>query len=136
MASPLSAGKFCKGLSLASALYLGSGLVNIFAQIEMPVPLIVASVYVACSVAGLFAVAAAFTRSPGTFRALALWSIGPAVPIFGTDSWQAAFLGLLNLPISFYLGFGRGRVFAGVNLVPGLLFALIAAYGTRWMRNT
>ena len=132
MASALSAGNVCKALSIVSALYLGSGLVNIFAG--MPVPRIVALVYAACFVAGLFAVAAAFMWSPGTFRTLALWSVGPAVPVFGTESWQVAFFGLLNLPISFYAGSGHGRVFAGLNLVPGLLFALLAVYSTKLVK--
>ncbi len=139
MARALSAGNVCKALSIISALYLGSGLVNIFAQMhaqmQMPVPRIVALVYVACFVAGLFAVAAAFRGSPGTFRALALWSVGPTVPIFGTESWQAAFVGLLNHYITFYLGFGRAAgVYAGVNVVPGLLFVLLAVYSTKLVK--
>ncbi|MGB2823414.1 MAG: hypothetical protein WBF17_20700 [Phycisphaerae bacterium] len=133
MARALSAANVCKAISIVSALYLGSGLVNMFFA-RMPVPRIVALVYVACSVAGLLAVAAAFMWSPETFRALALWSMGPVVPIFGTESWQVGFLGLLNLPISLYAGSDHGRVFAGVNLVPGVLFVLLAVYSTRLVK--
>ena len=132
MVNAVNASKVCKGLSIVSVLYLGSGLVNIFGGI--PVPRIVAAVYVLCVVVGLLAVAASFMWKPETFRALALWSVGPAVPILGTESWQMALPGLLNIPVSFYVSFGGDRIFVGVNLVSGLLFVFLAIFGNRLIK--
>jgi hypothetical protein len=132
MAEAVNAGKVCKVLSIVSVLYLGGGLVNIFGGI--PMPRIMAVLYVVCVVVGMLAVAASFMRIPETFRALVLWSVGPAVPILGTESWQVAFPGLLNIPISFYVSFGGGRIFAGVNLVSGLLFVFLAIFGNRLVK--
>jgi hypothetical protein len=132
MASKSSVRNVCKGLSIASTAYLAAGLVN--ALPRSPAPGILALLYLACLFVGLLAVAAAFMWSPRTFRALALWSIGPAVPMFGTDSWQAAFPGLINLHTSFYLTVGGSRLLVGANLVPGMLFVLLAVYASKLVK--
>ena len=132
MASKSSVRNVCKGLCIGSTAYLAAGLVSALAR--SPGPGILAFLYLVCLFIGLLAVAAAFMWSPRTFRALLLWSIGPAVPMFGTESWQVAFPGLVNLPVSFYLAFGGSRVFAGVNLAPGVLFVLLAVYGNKLVK--
>ena len=117
--------KVCRALSIVNVAYLGSGVISIL-MATSPLPGIAVVLYVGCFVLALAAVFVPLRWSPRVFRALALSGIGLAVPAFGAGRWQVAFPGVINLPVVLYADFTWGRLFAGANLVPGLLFVLLA----------
>jgi len=124
----------CGILAVVNALYLASGMLNILQGEHLA--RITAAAYFFCFLLGLLAVLAAFMLPGKIFRALAILSMAPIVPVVGTDNWQIIFFGIINLPISFYVSFGSGRIFAGVNIVPAVLLALIIAYGNKLVKKT
>ena len=126
--------KSCKVISIVTVLYLVSGLVN---MILHPGVLAVAQlVYVGCFLVGALAALAAFTGPVKRYRALALWSVAPLIPVCGTGEWRIAFSGVPTFHHTVYLAWSSGRrVFLGVDLVPVLLLVLILVFSAKLIKE-
>ena len=125
--------KSCKVISIVTAVYLASGLVN---MILYPGVLAVAQlVYVACFLVGALAAVAAFTGPPKRYRVLALWSVAPAILVCSAGDWRIVFPGVARFPLTASLGSSGRSVFLGMDLVPLLLFVLIWVFSERLIKE-
>jgi len=126
--------KSCKVISIVTVAYLASGLIH---TILHPGVLAVAQlVYVACFLVGALAALTAFTGPVKRYRALALWSVVPLIPVCGTGEWRIAFSGVPTFHQTVYLAWSSGRrVFLGVDLVPVLLLVLILVFSAKLIKE-
>lgn len=125
--------KSCKIISIVTVLYLASGLIH---MILHPGVLAVAQlVYVGCFLVGALAAVAAFTGPAKRYRALALWSVTPLIPIVGTNNWWIVFPGLARFPVTFSMAWSRRSVCLGVDGAPLLLLVLIWAFTEKLIKE-
>lgn len=125
--------KSCKVISIVTVLYLASGLIH---MILHPGVLAVAQlVYVACFLVGALAAMAAFTGPAKRYRALALWSVAPLIPICGTGEWRIVFPGVRSFHLTMPMAWSGRGAFLGVNLVPLLLLVLIWVFSEKLIKE-
>ena len=122
----------CKVIAIVSVLYLTSGVIHMI--VHPGIAAVAQLAYVACSMVGALAAVAGFSGPPRRYRALALWSIAPLIPVIRAGDWRIFFPGVPSFHLVIPLGWASQQVFLGVDGAPLLLAALIWAFTDRLIK--